>query len=296
MVTSSLPYEGKSTIIGNLAIILSQTGAKVLLLDCDLRRPSMHKLYGHKKSPGLTELLAGDTNMDAIIHNTEIPGLDFISAGTTPPNPAELLGSDKMKNMLQTFRDRYDVILLDAPPVLSVTDALLLSSMTDMVFMVLELGRVPIKAAVHVRELLQNVSAPLAGIVLNDKSKRGFNGTATTVKNIIATVTITARHYSEEPAKQNQKEFEHDAPLLKKYARPFTDYHCHILPGLDDGPVTERALKWSVSSPISVYQHPAHHVIRGQIWERIELLYRPAGGVRQHEARSRSCVSRILSR
>jgi tyrosine-protein kinase Etk/Wzc len=174
MVTSCMPYEGKSTIIGNLAIILSQTGAKVLLLDCDLRRPSMHKLYGNAKAPGLTELLAGDTNVDAIIHNTQIAGLDFISAGTTPPNPAELLGSDKMKNILQTFRERYDVILLDAPPILAVTDSLLLSNMTDMVFMILELGRVPIKAAVHVREMLQNVGAPLAGVVLNDKSEEGL--------------------------------------------------------------------------------------------------------------------------
>ncbi len=206
MVTSSLPYEGKSTIIGNLAIILSQTGAKVLLLDCDLRRPSMHKLYGNKKSPGLTELLAGDTNMDAIIHNTEIPGLDFISAGTTPPNPAELLGSDKMRELLKTFRDRYDVILLDAPPVLSVTDALLLSSMTDMVFMVLELGRVPIKAAVHTKEILQNVGAPLAGVVLNDKSKEGLQRYGYYGEKYYRYGYYYGYgHYSEEPAKQKPK-------------------------------------------------------------------------------------------
>lgn len=175
MVTSSLPYEGKTTIIGNLAIILSQTGAKVLLLDCDLRRPSMHRLYGNNKTPGLTELLAGDTNIDSIIHNTGVPGLDFISAGTTPPNPAELLGSDKMKDLVNRFKDRYDTILIDAPPVLAVTDALLLSNLSDMVFMVLELGRVPAKAAVHVRDILQNVGAPLAGVVLNDKSEEGLH-------------------------------------------------------------------------------------------------------------------------
>ena len=174
MVTSSLPYEGKSTILGNLAIILSQTGMRVLLLDGDLRRPSMHKLYGHSKSPGLTELLAGDNDINTLIHNTEVPGLDFISAGTTPPNPAELLGSDKMKNMLQQFRERYDVILIDAPPVLAVTDALLLSTMVDMLFMVLELGKVPGKAATHAKELLQNAGAPIAGVVLNDKSEEGL--------------------------------------------------------------------------------------------------------------------------
>lgn len=172
LVTSSLPYEGKTTIMGNLAIILSQAGGKVLLLDCDLRRPSLHKLFGKDKAPGLTELLAGENNIESFAHITGIVGLDFISAGTTPPNPAELLGSEKMKSLLQEFRSRYDTILIDAPPVLAVTDALLLSTMTDMVFMVIELGRVPIKAAIHGRELLQSVGAPLAGIVLNDKSER----------------------------------------------------------------------------------------------------------------------------
>lgn len=172
MVTSSLPYEGKTTIMGNLAIILSQTGARVLLVDCDLRRASLHDLYGHKKSPGLTELLAGDNGLDAMIHATGIHGLDFISSGTTPPNPAELLGSEKMQGLLRMFRERYDTILIDAPPILPVTDALLLSSMTDMVFMILELGRVPIKAALHAREMLQQVGAPLAGIVLNDRTER----------------------------------------------------------------------------------------------------------------------------
>lgn len=206
MVTSSLPYEGKSTIIGNLSIILSQTGAKVLLLDCDLRRPSMHKLYGHTKAPGLTELLAGDTNIEAIIHNTQIPGLDFISAGTTPPNPAELLGSDKMKNMLQAFREQYDVVLLDAPPVLAVTDALLLSSMTDMVFMVVELGRVPIKAAAHAREMLQSVGAPLAGVVLNDKSKEGLQKYGYYGEKYYRYGYYYGYgQYSEEPAKQKSK-------------------------------------------------------------------------------------------
>ncbi|HWR59938.1 MAG TPA: polysaccharide biosynthesis tyrosine autokinase [Thermodesulfovibrionales bacterium] len=172
LVTSSLPYEGKTTIMGNLAVILGQAAGRVLLLDCDLRRPSLHKLFGHDKVPGLTEILAGENNIYSYAHNTGIAGLDFISAGTTPPNPAELLGSEKMKALLQDFRSRYDTILLDAPPVLAVTDALLLSTMTDMVFMVLELGRVPIKAAVHGRELLQNVGAPIAGFVLNDKSER----------------------------------------------------------------------------------------------------------------------------
>lgn len=171
LVTSSLPYEGKTTIIGNLAFILNQTGTRVLLIDCDLRRPSLHKLYSSAKTPGLTEFLAGDTDLDSLIHSTGIPGLDFIAAGTTPPNPAELLGSDKMKTLLETLRGRYDAVLIDAPPLLPVTDALLLSVNADLVFMVIEIGRVPIKAMQQAGDLLRSVGAPFAGFVLNDKSE-----------------------------------------------------------------------------------------------------------------------------
>lgn len=174
MVTSSFPMEGKTTIIGNLAVILCQTGTRALLIDCDLRHPSLHRLFGYPKTPGITELLAGDTAMDSLVHDTGIPGLDFITAGTTPPNPAELLSSDAMRKLLQSFRERYDNILLDAPPVLAVTDAPLLATMSDMVLVVLELGRVPVKAAQHMGEMLEKVGAPVAGIVVNDKSKRSL--------------------------------------------------------------------------------------------------------------------------
>jgi tyrosine-protein kinase Etk/Wzc len=172
MVTSAFPGEGKTTIIGNLAVVLGQSRSRVLLMDCDLRRPSLHTLFGKGKAPGLTELLAGDTDFDKVIYDTGIPGVDFISAGTTPPNPAELLGSEVMKGLLNSLAERYDIILLDAPPVLAVTDAPLLSLMSDMVLVVIEARRVPLKAAHHMLEMLENVGAPLAGIVLNNKDVR----------------------------------------------------------------------------------------------------------------------------
>ncbi len=210
LVTSTLPYEGKTTIMGNLAVVLSQTGSRVLLLDCDLRRSALHRLFGYKKSPGLTELLAGDNNIEGFIHNTGIPGLDFISSGTTPPNPAELLASDKMKTLLEKFREHYDTILIDAPPVLAVTDALLLSALTDMVFMVLELGRIPIKAGIHARETLQNVNAPLAGIVLNDKAEHrleryGYYGEKYYRYRYYGYSHYGYNNYLEEPPKQKVK-------------------------------------------------------------------------------------------
>jgi len=174
LVTSTFPGEGKTTIVSNLATMLSQTGARVLLLDCDLRKPSLHDIFGHDKAPGLTELLAGDTDIDAAIRKTGIPGFDMISAGTVPPNPAELLGSDNMRSLLKSLRAMYEHILIDAPPTLAVTDAPFLTSMSDIVVVVVEAGRVPVKAAQRMRETLETVGAPVAGIVMNDKDEASY--------------------------------------------------------------------------------------------------------------------------
>lgn len=170
IATSTFPGEGKTTISANLAITLSQTGARVLVIDGDLRRPSLHTKFGHSKVPGLSEVLAGDVPAEGILHDTGIPGLKLMTAGTTPPNPAELLGSEKMADLLTALREQYDHIIIDAPPVLAVTDAPLLTSRCDMVIVVLETERVPVKAAQRMAEMLANVRAPVGGIVINDKS------------------------------------------------------------------------------------------------------------------------------
>jgi tyrosine-protein kinase Etk/Wzc len=170
IVTSTFPGEGKSTISTNLAITLSQTGAKVLLIDGDMRRPSLHSKSGHSKTPGLSELLAGDVSVTSVLHDIGIPNLSLITAGTIPPNPAELLGSEKMAELLVALRAQYDHIIIDAPPVLAVTDAPLLTSRCDLVIIILETERVPVKAAQRMAEMLANVRAPVGGIVINDKS------------------------------------------------------------------------------------------------------------------------------
>lgn len=168
--TSTFPGEGKTTIIANLAVTLAQTGARVMIVDADLRRPNLHNIYGHSKVPGLSEILAGDKTADEAVHKTDIAGLAFISAGTTPPNPAELLGSTQMSTFIDELRQRYDYVLIDAPPVLAVSDAPLLAACCDMMILVLETERVPLKAAHHMVELLRNVQAPIVGVVVNDKS------------------------------------------------------------------------------------------------------------------------------
>ena len=160
LTTSTFPGEGKTTISANLAITLSQTGAKVLVIDGDLRRPSLHTKFGHSKIPGLSEVLAGGVPVQSILHNTGIPNLSLLTAGTTPPNPS---------NLLLSLRAEYDHIIIDAPPVLAVTDAPLLTSHCDLVIIVLETERVPVKAAQRMAEMLSNVHAPVGGIVINDK-------------------------------------------------------------------------------------------------------------------------------
>lgn len=175
LVTSTFPDEGKSTTVSNLAITISHSGTRVLLVDCDLRRPILHDIFGRGKAPGLTDLLAGECDMASALQATEITGVDLLSAGTTPPNPAELLGSDAMRRLLASLKERYDLILIDAPPVLTVTDAPLLTAAADMVLVVVEAGRVPVKAARRMKEMLATVNAPLTGVVMNIKSGERFD-------------------------------------------------------------------------------------------------------------------------
>jgi tyrosine-protein kinase Etk/Wzc len=173
--TSSFPGEGKSTISTNLAITIAQTGVRVLLIDCDMRRSSLHTKLRIDKVPGLSEVLAGDVKFADAVRTTEIPNLSLLAAGTTPPNPSELLGSESMSSLLGRLRGEFDQIVIDAPPVLAVTDAAILTTLSDIVIVVLETGRIPAKAATRMRELLGAVQAPVAGLVVNDKTGRGMS-------------------------------------------------------------------------------------------------------------------------
>ncbi len=174
LVTSSFPGEGKTTVAANLAETMAKTGSRVLLVGCDLRRPSLHTIFDQPRSPGLTEILIGDVDIDAAIHKTGINKLDFISAGLTPPNPAELIGSRQMGEVVGSVKGEYDTIILDAPPILAVTDAALLSEHADMILVVLEAGRVQIRALQRMKEIVGSLQARVAGMVLNDKTGKGM--------------------------------------------------------------------------------------------------------------------------
>ncbi len=168
LVTSSQAGEGKTTTAINIAITLSQTGGKVILLDCDMRNPRVHKVIGLDNTKGMSTYLSGNADLSSMIQQTEIPNLAAVSAGRIPPNPAELLGSPRMKQGLTLLDEYFDHIVIDSPPVLSVTDARIISSLVDGVILVVKGGETPKEAVQRTKRLLQEVHAHVLGTLLNN--------------------------------------------------------------------------------------------------------------------------------
>jgi succinoglycan biosynthesis transport protein ExoP len=168
LITSALPQEGKTTTSINSAIVLAQRGTRVLLVDADLRRPSIHKTLGMGPRAGLSNVLTGNATLEqAIIRSTILPSLFVLPAGTPPPNPAELLASSNMRDVLTELREQYDHIVIDTPPTLSVTDAVVLSPSADSVVLVIRSGQTTKQALRRAREILTQVSSRLSGVLLN---------------------------------------------------------------------------------------------------------------------------------
>lgn len=177
LVTSSQASEGKSTTAVNTAIALAHLGAKVLLVDGDLRRPSVHKQLDISAATGLTNYLSSDTELDALIQELAIPNLSAIASGPIPPNPAELLSSQKMKDMLALLSESFDHIIIDAPPIINVTDPIILSTIVDGTIMVVHGGKTTRGAVQRSRQELSSVRARIFGVVLNNVNlrKEGYN-------------------------------------------------------------------------------------------------------------------------
>jgi capsular exopolysaccharide synthesis family protein len=167
VITSTQPEEGKSNVAINLSLTLAEGGKKVALLDCDMRKPVLHKhlKLGHNHK-GLSNVLAGEVSLDEAIRKLDIEKLHVLPAGTPPPNPSELLGQEQMKELLQTLRDRYDYVIMDAPPLSMVTDAAILGHIADGALFVVRSHHIAAEAARAAMRKLQQIDVKVLGAVL----------------------------------------------------------------------------------------------------------------------------------
>ncbi|MBT0772112.1 polysaccharide biosynthesis tyrosine autokinase [Kineosporia sp. J2-2] len=176
-VTSALPDEGKTTTACNIALILAQSGARVVLVEGDLRKPAVGRYLGISNAAGLTNVLAGQHDLRDVLVGYERDLLAVLPSGPTPPNPSELLGSQQMRHLLDTLAEHYDVVVIDAPPLLPVTDAALIATAADGAILVIRHGRSRREEAERALKSLEAVSAKVLGTVLNfAPSKKGRNG------------------------------------------------------------------------------------------------------------------------
>lgn len=169
VVTSAGPEEGKSTTLANLAVTLAQAEKKVILVDCDLRRPSQHEIFEVGNSLGLTSMVVDEEAFkNPPLQETPVPNLKLLPSGPLPPNPSELLGSRRMEEIIATLREKADLVLFDAPPIIAVTDAAVLASKVDGVLLVIKAGTTKRDHAQQAKALLEKVNARLVGAVLNN--------------------------------------------------------------------------------------------------------------------------------
>jgi capsular exopolysaccharide synthesis family protein len=169
LVTSSQPSEGKTTTAINTAFMLAQTGAEVLIIDCDLRRPRLHTQFEVSNSRGLTTWLSGEKDLDNLLQvHAKTANLKILTSGPVPPNPAELLGSEEMRKLLGQLSERFAHIIIDSPPAISFTDASILSTMVDGVMLVVHSGRSSRAVVRRAKQQLLDVGAHIFGVVLNN--------------------------------------------------------------------------------------------------------------------------------
>ena len=171
LVTSSLPGEGKTTTAVNTAVSLTQTGASVVLIDADMRRPRMRSIFGFTERPGLSSILSSDVSREdtlAMVSKDEVTGLHVLTSGPIPPNPAELLGSDQMRRLMTLLQAEFTHVVVDSPPINSFTDGVLIASMVDGVLLVVHGGKSSRHVVKRARQLLHDVGAKVFGVVLNN--------------------------------------------------------------------------------------------------------------------------------
>jgi capsular exopolysaccharide synthesis family protein len=169
MVTSSGPGEGKSTTTGNLAVVFAQQGKTVLLIDADLRKPTVHYTFKLTNTTGLTSILTNQIGIKEAVNKTDEDNLYVLPSGPIPPNPSELLGSKAMHNFMEQALEEFDLIIFDTPPVLAVTDAQILGNLCQGSVLVVSSGKTEKDALIKTKELLTSTNGKLLGVVLNNK-------------------------------------------------------------------------------------------------------------------------------
>lgn len=177
LVTSAVPSEGKSTVVSNLGTVMAQAGQRTIIVDADLRRPMQHKIFGRKNAAGLTSYLVGESqNLDELLQSTDAENLWLLPSGPIPPNAAELLSSPQMTKLLQELTARADVVILDSPPLLAVTDASILASLVSGTLVVVDAGNTRVGACAEGLAVLEKAGAKILGLVLNGVRihKRGY--------------------------------------------------------------------------------------------------------------------------
>jgi capsular exopolysaccharide synthesis family protein len=177
LVTSALPGEGKSTTAANTAIALAQTGARTLIVDLDMRKPSLDEAFGIAAEQGMSTFLSGMSDFSSQIRETGLPNLLMVPAGPRAPNPAELIGSKRMATGMQLMREYFTYVVIDSPPVLELSDAMVVSQYVDGVIVVARGGRTPRKAVQRASDQLLQVGAKLLGVLVNNvrPGQSGYN-------------------------------------------------------------------------------------------------------------------------
>ncbi len=178
-MTSANVSEGKSTVTDNVAVVWAQTGQRVLLIDADLRRPTLHTTFNKSNQEGLTTILTSGTNsidLRQIVQPSGVENLDILTSGPVPPNPAELLNSQRMKTLIESVKSVYDMVIIDVPPMLEVTDTQVLSHYLDAIVLVVKQGQTQKLAVKRAVELLNLAHANLLGYVMNDVNTDGDAG------------------------------------------------------------------------------------------------------------------------
>src|SRR5215210_1290189 len=168
LATSTAPDEGKSTTLANLAVTMAEAEQRVILVDCDLRRPTLHTLFDLPNETGLTSMILSPEDAPIPLQETGVPGLRLLPSGPLPPRPADILGSRRMEAVIARLRAEADIVLFDTPPVVAVTDAAVLATKVDGVLLIFQAGKTSRDRARQARQILEKVKANIIGVVLNN--------------------------------------------------------------------------------------------------------------------------------